>query len=171
MGHAAHFLFWPRMSYFGVTDEITALTESIIAQLGFFLVDVEYQPEGGKKVLRLFIDKEGGRISLDDCETVSRAVEKLLANSELEARLLRDSYLLEVSSPGADRVLKKEREFIHFKGREVTLILKTPIDGQIRLEGILGEVSPEKLQLYLEGNRTLDVIRTQIKKVQLRLRI
>lgn len=159
------------MSYFGVTDEITALTESVIAQLGFFLVDVEYRPEVGRKVLRLYIDKEGGRISLDDCETVSRAVEKLLANSELEARLLRESYLLEVSSPGADRILKNEREFVHFKGREVSLILKTPIDGQIRLEGILGEVSPEKLQLHLEGNKTLEIIRTQIKKAQLRLRI
>ncbi len=159
------------MSYLSVTDEITALTEPAVAQMGFFLVDVEYKPEGGKKVLRLFIDKEGGRISLDDCETVSRQIEKLLANSELEARLLRDSYLLEVSSPGADRVLKKEREFLHFRGREVSVSLKAPINGQYQLEGLLEEVTPETFSLGAENGKNLEIPRSQIKKVQLRLRI
>lgn len=158
------------MNYKTISDEITILAEPTIQEMGYFLVDVEYKPEGGNWILRLYIDKPGGRVDLDDCQKVSKSIEGLLANSELEARLLRESYLLEVSSPGADRVLKTDRELNHFKGRDVSVALKVPINHRSRVDGVLGETGAETLRLQLETGEILEIPRQQIKKVQLLLK-
>ena len=95
-----------------------ALVMPLIEENGFELVDVEYVKEAGNYYLRVYIDKEGG-ITVDDCEVISRALgDKLDADDFID-----DSYILEVSSPGLGRPLKKEKDFLRSIGKEIEIKL------------------------------------------------
>jgi ribosome maturation factor RimP len=95
-----------------VVERVRQLVEPLAARAGLELVDVEYLREGGRWVLRLFIDKPGG-VSLDDCQDLSRQVDKLLdVEDPIETR-----YSLEVSSPGIERPLRTPAHFERFTGR------------------------------------------------------
>ena len=98
----------------------------------FELVDVEYVKEAGTWYLRVYIDKEGG-ITVDDCELISRAFSDLLD----EADFIEDSYILEVSSPGLGRPLKKEKDYARSMGKELEIRTYRPIDKQKEFYGIL----------------------------------
>ena len=98
----------------------------------FELVDVEYVKEAGNWYLRVYIDKEGG-ITVDDCELISRAFSDLLD----EADFIEDSYILEVSSPGLGRPLKKEKDYARTMGKELEIRTYRPIDKQKEFYGIL----------------------------------
>ena len=101
----------------------------IVESHGFELVDVEYVKEAGNWYLRAYIDKEGG-ITVDDCEVVSRAFsDKLDENDFIE-----DSYILEVSSPGLGRPLKKEKDYQRSMGKELEIRTFRPVEGK---KGIL----------------------------------
>ena len=100
-------------------------------QAGVELVDVEYVKEHDW-YLRVFIDKEGG-IDIDDCQTLSEKLEQQLDATSLIA----DSYILEVSSPGLDRVLRKPRDFVREQGKKVDVALYAPRDGKKQLTGVL----------------------------------
>ncbi len=108
-----------------VTDIVAQLALPIAQQAGCSLWDVEYVKEAGSWFLRIYIDKEGG-ISIDDCEAVSRPLSDALD----EADPIEGSYVLEVSSAGADRVLKKAEHFQQFAGAEVEVRLYRPRDGK-----------------------------------------
>jgi len=101
----------------GIEQLITPLLE----QEGTELVDLKFAKEGPKWVLRIFLDKPGG-ITLDDCAYFSDRIGALLDASDA----INKSYLLEISSPGLDRVIKKEKDFERFSGRSVKLRLKAP---------------------------------------------
>ena len=106
------------------------------------LVDVEYVKERDW-YLRVFIDREGG-IEIDDCQNLSERLEE-----ELDKRdIIPDSYILEVSSPGLDRVLKKDRDFQREMGKTVDVSLYAPMDGKKLLVGTL--------TAYGDGKITLD---------------
>lgn len=108
-----------------VTDVVTQLAAPIVAEQGCTLWDVEYVREAGEWFLRVYIDKEGG-VSINDCEAVSRPLSDALdENDPIEG-----SYVLEVSSAGADRVLKKPEHFQQFIGAEVEVRLYRPRDGK-----------------------------------------
>lgn len=111
----------------GMAEKYSARTiellEPILSENKFQMVDVEYVTEGEENYLRIYIDKEGG-ISLDDCEIVSRAVELKLD----EENLIKDPYILEVSSPGLTRKLKSENDFKFGKGKYVLVMLYKPED-------------------------------------------
>ena len=109
-----------------------ALLAPILEEHQFELVDVEYVREAGTWYLRAYIDKEGG-IQVDDCELVSRALEKKLDEEDF----IEDSYVLEISSPGLGRPLKKERDFERSIGREVEIRLYRPIEKSKEWTGIL----------------------------------
>ncbi|MEM5780911.1 MAG: ribosome maturation factor RimP, partial [Lawsonibacter sp.] len=111
---------------------------------GCSLWDVEYSKEAGSWFLRVYIDKEGG-ISIDDCEAVSRPLSDLLDQSDP----IEGSYTFEVSSAGADRVLKKPEHFARFQGDEVDLKLYRPRDGRKDFVGLL--------RSYQDGDVTLEV--------------
>lgn len=100
-------------------------------QAGVELVDVEYVKEHDW-YLRVFIDKEGG-IDIDDCQMLSEKLEQQLDATSLIA----DSYILEVSSPGLDRVLRKPRDFVREQGKTVDVALYAPLDGKKQLTGVL----------------------------------
>ncbi|MCH5185678.1 MAG: ribosome maturation factor RimP [Oscillospiraceae bacterium] len=96
------------------------------------VIDAEYKKEGKDWFLRIFIDKPGG-VGIDDCEKFSRAFEEMLDKEDV----VQNSYCLEVSSPGADRKLVKEREFRYYIGRKVDVKLYKASDGVKEFSGIL----------------------------------
>ena len=111
-------------------------TEELLMPLvdahGFELVDVEYVKEGGSWYLRAYIDKPGG-IAVDDCEVISRALSDLLDEHDF----IEDSYILEVSSPGLGRPLKKEKDFVRSQGELVEVRTYRAIQHQKEFTGIL----------------------------------
>lgn len=127
-----------------VTDVVAQLATPVVEQAGCSLWDVEYVKEAGEWFLRVYIDKEGG-VSIDDCETVSRPLSDLLD----EADPIEGSYTFEVSSAGADRVLKKPEHFARFQGQEVEVKLYRPRDGRKDFVGVL--------RSWQDGDVTLDV--------------
>ena len=120
-----------------------ALVSPIVEKYGFELVDVEYVKEGGSFYLRAYIDKPGG-ITVDDCETVSREFSDKLD----EADFIDEAYIMEVSSPGLGRPLKKEKDFKRSIGKEVEIRTYRPIDREKEFYGVL--------KAYDENSVTID---------------
>ncbi|MCX5778339.1 MAG: ribosome maturation factor RimP [Elusimicrobia bacterium] len=109
----------------GVVEDVEKLVAPLLEAQGIELVDLQWVTESGKKVLRVFIDKPSG-IKLADCGNMSA-----LISAELdEKNTLPGQYLLEVSSPGIDRVLKKEKDFARFVGKRARIVGQEPINGQ-----------------------------------------
>lgn len=124
-------------------------TEELLGPLmeenSFELVDVEYVKEAGNWYLRAYIDKEGG-INIDDCELISRALSDKL--DELD--FIEDSYILEVSSPGLGRPLKKDRDFERSMGEEVEIRTYRAIDRQKEFTGVLKSFDKESITIEIE---------------------
>ena len=127
-----------------VTELTAALAAPIVAEQGCTLWDVEYVKEAGTWFLRVYIDKEGG-VSINDCEAVSRPLSDKLD----EVDPIEGSYTLEISSAGADRVLKKPEHFAAFLGSEVDVRLYRPIEGKKEYTGVLADY--ENGDVLLEG--------------------
>ena len=127
-----------------VTDTVAELAIPAVEAAGCSLWDVEYVKEAGQWFLRLYIDKEGG-VSIEDCEAVSRPVSDLLD----EADPIEGSYVFEVSSAGADRVLKTPEHFQQFMDAEVEVKLYRPREGRKELVGLL--------KSYDSGNVSIDI--------------
>ena len=115
-----------------LTDQVAALALPFVEAAGCSLWDVEYVREAGEWFLRVYIDKEGG-VSIDDCEAVSRPLSDKLD----EADPIQGSYTFEVSSAGADRVLKKPEHFAQFINSEVEVKLYRPREGRKEFVGVL----------------------------------
>ena len=130
--------------------EIIARTEElvmpIIEENHFELVDVEYIKEGGDWHLQIYADKEGG-INIDDCVLISRALEKKLDEEDF----IKDPYILEVSSPGLGRPLKKDKDFKRNIGKKVELKLFKAINKQKEFEGILQGYDDDQVTILEEG--------------------
>lgn len=148
-----------RETYEQRTEE---LLEPLVAQHQFELVDVEYVKEGGSWYLRAYIDKPGG-ITIDDCETVSRALSDLLDEHDF----IEDAYILEVSSPGLGRPLKKEKDFARSLGEEVEVRTFRAIDHQKEFTGILKGYDKEKIIIEIENQGTMEFDRADIALVRL----
>lgn len=113
---------------------------------GFELVDVEYVREGSDWFLRVYADKPGG-ITIDDCETISRALDPLLDKEDF----IKDSYILEVSSPGLGRQLKKDRDFERSIGEEVEGKLFKAVGQRKEFKGILKSWSADEIVIEEDG--------------------
>ena len=129
-----------------IVETIESYLEPILTEFKFDLVDVEYVKEGPNYYLRVFIDKEGG-INIQDCQITSRALEKVLEEEDP----IKEPYTLEVSSPGLDRILKKDREFEYFKGRLVDVKLYKAVDGEKNYTATLVNKTDNTLYLDDEG--------------------
>jgi ribosome maturation factor RimP len=123
--------------------DLYGLLESTVTGLGYEFVDLEVSQRG--KSLRLFIDKPTG-ISVDDCAFVSNHLSRLLA-VEMDC----DYDRLEVSSPGLDRVLKKDTDFIRFNGERAQIKLRAALAGRKNYAGVLRGVKDGVLQLEVDG--------------------
>ncbi len=117
----------------------------IVTELSFELVDVEYVKEGGTWYLRAYIDKPGG-ITIEDCETVSRQLSDILDEQDF----ITDSYVLEVSSPGLGRPLKKEKDFARSLGSEVEVRTYRETDHKKEFSGILKSYDADTVTLGLD---------------------
>lgn len=114
-----------------VEEAVEKIAEEILANTDYELVDVEYVKERDW-FLRVYIDKEGG-IGLDDCQEVSGLLDEKLE----KLNIINDRYILEVSSPGLDRALKKEKDFKREMGKVVDITLYKAIDGEKMITGKL----------------------------------
>lgn len=140
----------------------TRMLEPIIEENNFELVDVEYVKEGGNYILRAYIDKEGG-ITIDDCELVSRRLSDLLDEDDF----IEGEYLLEVSSPGLGRQLKKENDFRRSVGKEVEVKLFAAINKKKEFCGILTGYDEQKVVLEDEKGDVLELERKNIAIIKL----
>lgn len=113
-------------------SKVLPLLEPIVEANNLELVDLEFVKEGVNWYLRVYIDKEGG-VNIDDCEQVSRALEAKLD----EADPIEQAYILEVSSPGIDRPLKKEADFVKYQGEIIDVKLYKPQNGNKQYQGKL----------------------------------
>ena len=138
------------------------LLEPIMTEHGFELVDVEFVKEAGTFYLRAYIDKEGG-ITINDCETVSRRLSDLLDQKDF----IPDAYILEVSSPGLGRQLKKDKDFARSIGAEVELKLFKAIDKQKEFTGYLDSFDDEKLVLVDDNDTVMEFERSNVANVRL----
>lgn len=128
--------------------EIRALEigEPIAVEQGVYIVDVTYKKNGGNYSLCYYIDKEGG-VGIDECELFSKAVEERLDAEDI----IEDNYTLEVSSPGADRQLTKEREFLYYIGREVDVKLYKAENGVKEFTGVLEDYKDDAVSINVDG--------------------
>lgn len=117
MGRRAHFFIFDFMDL----KRVRSLVEPVLDPLGYELVDARFVSEYGRRILRLFVDREGG-VSVGDCERISRELETLL---EVEG-VLGDRSVLEVSSPGLNRPLTKEAHFLKYVGKMASIATVRP---------------------------------------------
>ena len=135
-----------------IEELVAAEVEKIIAGTALELVDVEYVRERNW-YLRVFIDKQGG-VDLEDCQAVSEKLSKMLDEKDP----ISDNYLLEVSSPGLDRVLKKEKDFVRYQGRDVDIHFFKPHNGTKLLTAVLKGRDGDVLTVsHDETEETLDM--------------
>ena len=135
-----------------IEELVAAEVEKIIAGTALELVDVEYVRERNW-YLRVFIDKQGG-VDLEDCQAVSEKLSKILDEKDP----INDNYLLEVSSPGLDRVLKKEKDFVRYQGRDVDIHFFKPHNGTKLLTAVLKGRDGDVLTVsHDETEETLDM--------------
>ncbi|MGL4737490.1 MAG: ribosome maturation factor RimP [Cellulosilyticaceae bacterium] len=115
-----------------IVDKVTEYLQPITDEFMYEIVDVEFVKEGPTYYLRIYIDKEGG-ITIDDCQKTSRAIEVVLDEKDP----IELPYMLEVSSPGLDRILKKDKDFERFNGSVVDVKLYKAVDKQKHFQGEL----------------------------------
>jgi ribosome maturation factor RimP len=128
-----------------IEERTEALVQPIIEANDFELVDVEYVKEGANWYLRVYADKEGG-INIDDCVLISRALEEKLDADDF----IEEAYILEVSSPGLGRPLKKEKDYLRSIGKSIDVKLYQAINKQKEFTGILKEYSKDNIILTID---------------------
>ena len=122
--------------------DVERTLETTLSGLGYELVD--FERSGKDKLLRVFIDKPGG-VNLDDCAAVSHHLSRVLPVEGI------DYERLEISSPGLDRALKKERDFVKYAGHKARIKTRVPVDGQRNFVGVLRETRGGKVEIDVDG--------------------
>lgn len=134
-----------------IEEKVEALLQVKIQELGYELYNVEYAKEGKNYFLRIFIDKPEG-IDIEDCEKVNDGITDLLD----EADYIKEQYFLEVSSPGIERVLKKDKHLANALGEAIEVNLFKPMsDKKKRLEGVLTGYDEQTVTMTYENNEII----------------
>lgn len=144
-------------------SSLWALLEPILEPEGIEMVDLEFKFETGRWVLRLYIDKPGG-VNLNDCELVSRQAGALLDMEDP----IRQAYHLEVSSPGINRVLRKEKDFVLYAGAPVRIKTSKKLNGSRNFRGTLQGVENSRIILDINGKR-VEIAPEDLEKARLDL--
>ncbi|MBI4653887.1 MAG: ribosome maturation factor RimP [Nitrospirae bacterium] len=142
--------------------QLRNLIEPIVEDMGIKLDNIELAKGGNKLLLRIFIDREGG-VTLDDCERVSREVGIQL---DVEG-IIPSSYILEVSSPGLDRPLRKPEDFRRFSGRVARVVTYKPIDNQTFFIGEIIEAGDTDIVLLLPKGKKVTIAYEDISRARL----
>ena len=127
-----------------IEERVEELVTKPIDELGYKVYDVMYVKEGKDNYLRIFIDKESG-ISLDDCEKVNNSTTDMLD----QADIIKDQYFLEISSPGVERHIRKDKQLEEHIGKDINVRLFKPIDKQKELTGTLQKFDDEQVVLLI----------------------
>ena len=143
-------------------EKTEAILLPILEKNGFELWDVEYVKEGGTWYLRAYIDKPGG-IMVDDCEIVSRELSDLLDEKDF----IDEAYILEVSSPGLGRTLKKERDFEKSLGKEVEVRTYIMMEGKKEFRGILKGYDKDTVTIETDNAQMQTFEKKEIALIQL----
>jgi ribosome maturation factor RimP len=144
-----------------VAEKLWPLIEPILEPDGLELVELEFKLELGRWILRIYIDKPGG-VTLEDCEAASRQVSAFLDATDP----IRRSYHLEVSSPGINRVLRREKDFEMYAGNRICLRTRTKLDGRRNFSGILKGAKDAKILLDLDG-RLIEIALSELERARL----
>jgi len=147
-----------------IEERVEGLIKSKVEDLGYELYDVQYSKEGKDYFLRVFIDKEEG-IDLEDCEKVSNEINPLLDDADY----IKKMYFLEVSSPGIERIIRKEKHFEEAVGKEVEVKLFKPIEKQKEFVGILNKWDENLVYLQIEENE-IQIERKNISLMKLKFK-
>lgn len=146
-----------------VTEIVTAFAQPIVEEKGCSLWDVEYVREGSERFLRVYIDKKGG-VSIDDCETVARAIDPILDEKDPIA----ESYHFEVCSAGIERALKRPQDFEQFMGSPILIKLYRPHNGLKEIPGILRGYEEGRITVEA-GKETVTFEKSQVALCRLRV--
>lgn len=145
-----------------IEEKIKELVTKPITDLGYRVYDVMYVKEGKDNFLRIFIDNDKG-ISLDDCEKVNDAITDMLD----EADIIKDQYFLEISSPGVERNIRKDKHFEESIGKEVNIKLFKPLDNKEKeITGILKGFDKETVKIETDKNEEITIPRNNISSIK-----
>lgn len=144
-----------------IEEKVEKLLNNKIEELGYDLYDVEYAKEGKNYYLRIFIDKPEG-IDLTDCEKVNDAINTLLD----DANYIKEQYFLEVSSPGIERVLRKDKHLEQNKGKEIRInLFKKAQNGNKEYQGILKDFNDAQIIIEIEDEK-IEIDRKNISLIK-----
>ncbi|MBI5874384.1 MAG: ribosome maturation factor RimP [Deltaproteobacteria bacterium] len=149
-----------------IIAQVKNVAEPIIIQKGMELVDLEYKMEHGQWVLRFFIDKPGG-VTVDDCGDISGELGTTLDIKDI----IPHRYNLEVSSPGLDRALTREKDFVNYKGRKVKIKTKQPISGRRNFSAILDDFKEGMVFLIDSEGKKWEIPFNNIEKAKLEIQL
>jgi ribosome maturation factor RimP len=144
-----------------IVDKISSIVLPILQESLLQLVDVEFLPSGRRWLLRIYIDREGG-VTIADCEWVSRELGRLMEVEEV----VDHPYVLEVSSPGLTRPLKKKEHFESSKGKKARIVTSLPVDGKNEFTGEIAGVAGDEVEVKIDGT-TYRIPLEAIKKARL----
>ena len=170
--HSGEFLeewaFFAHSFYLGVCmsdslEQIRRMLDPILESMGLSLWDLEFHKQGPQWLLRIFIDREQGGVTLSDCETVNRDLGAALDVEDIIAH----AFTLEVSSPGLDRTLSKPEHFLRFTGSMVKIKTFQPVNGQKVFRGKLLGMTEGIVKVELETGTVLEMPMTGITKASL----
>ena len=145
-----------------IEETVWQIAEPIANENGLEIYDVEFKKEGSDYFLRVFIDREEG-VSIDDCEAVSRPLSDALD----EADPISEGYYLEVSSPGIERQLKRQKDFDRFCGENISVKLFRAVNGTKQLTAKLVSRNDEKLTVEIETGETVEIDNKDVAVVRL----
>lgn len=134
-----------------IEEKVNSLLKEKINSLGYDLYDVEYVKEGKDYFLRIYIDKKTG-IDLNDCEKVSNEINDMLD----ESNIVKEQYFLEVSSPGIERILRKDEHLKANIGKKVEIKLFKPVEKQKQFIGELEDFTDDTIKIKAEGTISID---------------
>ena len=147
-------------------ERVVALVDPILEEEGLDLVEVEYKRGARRSFLRIFIDKPGG-VTLDDCSTVSNQLGDLLDIEDL----ISNRYVLEVSSPGAERPLNRPDDYRRFVGRLVRIRTKESVDGNRQFVGRLVAFEEDKATIEVEDSEQVTLELGEIERARLEVEL
>lgn len=148
-----------------IKEKLLNIVEKVLLDIGFELYDLEYFKQGKRWILRVFIDNVEKPVSLDDCELVSKKLSVVLDYYDI----IPESFYLEVSSPGIERKLKKDSDFVRFKGEEIIVTFQKQNINPII--GILEGIDSDGNYIFVNTEKSKEKInRNDIKEVRIHFR-
>jgi ribosome maturation factor RimP len=144
-----------------IIQNLEPILTKAVNDIGVEIVDMEFQKEQGRLIFRIFVDTKDG-VTHETCRLVNDIVEPIMDQEDL----IKEPYYLEISSPGLERVIKKESDFERFKGNRVKVRSRDPVAGQKHFTGILKGLENNEIVLELE-DKTVRIPRSDTVKVRL----